>query len=149
MASSGLMQSSIAKISIPSAALGSVRPVFRAVAVTLVPEAARLDTTAWARMEEIVEAAIADRPPALARQLRLFLRLLKWLPILRFGRRFPALDPLLRARVLSWVQDSQLRLLRHGFWGLKTLVLMGYYGRDEARSEIGYRGDQRGWAARR
>ena len=39
--------------------------------------------------------------------------------------------------------------VRRGFWGLRTLVFMGYYARPEAAAAIGYRADVRGWEARR
>jgi hypothetical protein len=119
------------------------------VAVAIVPEAARLDREGWGQLEAIVEVALGERPASMARQLRLLLRLLDALAMLRYRRRLPALDPLLRARLLATLQDSRLVLLRRGFWGLKTLVLLGYYGRADASSEIGYRADLRGWPARR
>jgi hypothetical protein len=122
--------------------------VFRASAVAIVPEAARLRPADWQELEGIVEAALDERPPV-ARRLRLLLRLLDVFALVRFRRRFSALDPILRARLLASLQDSPLALLRRGFWGLKTLVLMGYYGRAGAGSEIGYRADLRGWPARR
>lgn len=129
--------------------LAAVRPAFRAVATTVVPEAARLDEAEWAGLEGIVERALALRPPRLRRQLRTLIQLLEWLPLVRYGRRLTALDPARRARVLTRVQDAPVLLLRRGFWGLRTLILMGYYARPAARVEIGYRADARGWEARR
>lgn len=129
--------------------LTSLRAVLRAIGVTVVPEATRLDEAGWAALEGTVGAALASRPAALQRQLLLFLRLVEWLPVLRFGRRFTRLDPAHRTRVLKSLQDAPLLLVRRGMWGLRTLLLMGYYGRPEARSEIGYRADPAGWSARR
>jgi hypothetical protein len=129
--------------------LASVRPIVRAIGNTVVPEATRLDPAAWAAVEDTVAAALAARPAALRRQVLLFLRLLEWLPALRYGRRFTRLDPERRARVLTRLQDAPLLLVRRGVWGLRTLILMGYYGRDAAAREIGYRADPRGWDARR
>jgi len=59
------------------------------------------------------------------------------------------LDPARRARFLDSLQTSRLLLARRGIWGLRTLVLMGYYGRPRAAAAIGYRADPRGWEARR
>ncbi len=39
--------------------------------------------------------------------------------------------------------------LRRGFWGLRTLALMGYYARPAAAASVGYHADPRGWEARR
>jgi hypothetical protein len=128
--------------------LGRVRPVFRAVAETVVPEAARLDEAGWRRLERIVEDALAMRPPMLHRQLRALLRVIHFLPVARWGRTFPALTPRQRERFLARLQDAPAFTLRRGFWGLRTLVLMGYYARPEAAAEIGYRAHVRGWDAR-
>ena len=112
------------------------------------PEARQLPAEEWAALERIVESALAERP-ALRRQLALFLHVLEWAPLLRFGRRLSALDPVRRTRFLEAVQAAPLLLLRHGFWGLRTLVFLGYYGRLAAPAEIGYRADPRGWEARK
>ncbi|HSD31456.1 MAG TPA: hypothetical protein VLB49_06070 [Gemmatimonadales bacterium] len=129
--------------------LTSVRPVLRAIGVTVVPEATRLDEAGWAAIEDTVAAALASRPATLQRQVLLFLRVVEWLPLVRFGRRFTRLDPARRARVLKSLLDAPLLLVRRGMWGLRTLLLMGYYGRPEVRDEIGYRAHPGGWNARR
>ncbi len=129
--------------------LEDFRPGFRALVQTIVPDASRLDAAGWAAVEEIIERALASRPPALRRQLRLFLHALEWLPFLYYGRRFTALDPVRRSRFLQRIQDAPLLLVRRGVWGLRTLILLGYYGRPAAAAEIGYRADPRGWEARR
>lgn len=124
-------------------------PVFRAVATCVVPEASRLDAAQWDELEAIVARAIAARPRAVQRQLAVFLILLEWLPLLRYGRRLSRLDPARRTKFLDHIQRGPLLLLRRGFWGVRTLILMGYYGRPAAVAEIGYRADVRGWEARR
>lgn len=128
----------------PLEPLGAVRPVFRAVARTVVPEAAALEEEGWREVEEIVGAALRDRPAALQRQLRLLLEVIHWLPLPRWGRTFPRLSTDARRRVLQGFQEAPLLVLRRGFWGLRTLCLMGYYGREGAREEIGYRARLRG-----
>lgn len=128
----------------PPEELAPVRDVFRAVASTAVPRARELDEADWNRLEAIVEDALAARPPAMRRQLRLLLRALQWLPVLRWGRPYTALSADARRRVLSAMQDAPILLLRRGFWGLRTLAFMGFYGREEAYREIGYRAHLRG-----
>ncbi len=123
--------------------------VFRAVATCVVPEAGGLDAAQWDEMAAIVARAVAARPRALQRQLALFFTLLEWLPLLRYGRRLSRLDAGRRARVLDRLQRAPVLLLRRGFWGVRTLILMGYYGRPAAAAAIGYRADARGWEARR
>ncbi len=129
--------------------LAGARSVFRAIAVTVVPAAAALDDGAWRDLEAIVEDEIARRPLRLQRQLRALLRAIELLPVARYGRRFSTLDPARRTRFLHALERAPVLLLRRGFWGVRTLVLMGYYARPAAATAIGYRADARGWEARR
>lgn len=124
--------------------LAPVRPVFRSVTATVVPQARELDEEQWERLEAVVEDALSARPPSLRRQLRLLLRALEWGPVIRWGRRFTSLSLDARRRVLEILQDAPLLALRRGFWGLRTLAFMGFYGRAEARRSIGYRAHLRG-----
>ncbi len=89
----------------------------------------------------IVDAALEERPQGMRRQLAVFLRVLDLAPLLRWGRRLGALPPERAEAVLRWFQEAPLDRLRKGFWGLRTLVFMGYYGRLAAWPEIGYSPD--------
>ena len=129
--------------------IAPVRPTFQALATSIVPEATRLTTGEWLEVEAIIEDYLSRRPAAIRRQLRLFVRLLGVAARARYGRSLRALDPARRTRLLAAVQDSPILLLRRGFWGLRTLVYLGYYSRAEAAGEIGYRAHVRGWEARR
>jgi hypothetical protein len=111
---------------------------FEVVAATVTPEAAAMDDAGRARMLAIVDSALMDRDPGTRKQLGNFLGLIRLAPTLRYGRPFDRLDPARREAVLRWFQDNPISLLRKGFWGLKTLVFMGYYGQPEHSAEIGY-----------
>ena len=126
-----------------------VRPIFRAVVSTVVPEASQLDEQGWAELETLVEAALRDRSPAMLRQLRLLLRAIQWLCVFRYGRGFTSLRADRRVRVLAHLQDHRIELIRCGFWGLRTLAFLGFYGRAEAVQAIGYAADPRGWGVSR
>ena len=128
--------------------LASIRPVFRAIGVTVVPEAAQLDEQEWVALEEIVRGALASRPRALQRQFVMLVRAIQWLAAIRYGHRFTALDTGTRQRFLERLQNAPVLLVRRGIWGLRTLLLMGYYGRSAGGRAIGYRADPRGWKAR-
>jgi hypothetical protein len=132
-----------------AAVLPAVRGIFRALAVTIVPEATRLDHHEWAELEAIVERALAERPPAVRRQIIMFLRFVDLLPLARRGRRFTALDPAGRTRLLLALQRSRVLPLRRGMWGIRTLIFLGFYARPSAAAEIGYRAEPRSWDARR
>ncbi len=128
--------------------LAPVRSTFRALAATIVPEAGSLAEDEWQELEAIVEDYLARRPPRLRRQLRLFVHVLGALPGVRWGRSFQALDPARRTAFLAAVQDAPALLLRRGFWGVRTMVYLGYYSRAAAAAEIGYRANAAGWEAR-
>lgn len=129
------------------AALRPVRPTFRAVAETVVPDLPLLGEAGWAGVEAIVEKALADRPARMRRQLVLFIRLIDALALVRHGRRFRFLDAAARTRVLERLQDSPVLLLRRGFWGLRTLVYMGWYAQASTAERIGYGAAKSGWLA--
>jgi hypothetical protein len=130
-----------------ASAMSPVSAIFRAFVTTIVPEATKLDTRSWNELESLVDEMLRDRPAGLQRQLRLFLRAIEWLPVFRYGRPFTALNASNRERVLCHLHDHRSELIRTGFWGLRTLAFLGYYGRAEAARDIGYRADSRGWEA--
>lgn len=123
------------------------RSTLRAIATTVVPESKSLSDPEWEDVERIIAGALAKRPPSIVRQVMLFLRVIQRLPLLRYGARFTALDDKRRAQVLNWLQDNPVFLLRKGMWGLRTLILMGYYARPDAANRIGYRASAQGWRA--
>ena len=126
-----------------------VRRIFRAVVATVVPEASNLEEPEWEELEQLAGDALISRSVSERRQLRWFLRAIQWLPVVRWGRCFTALDSARRQRFLSYLQGHRILRIRAGFWGLRTLALLGYYGRPQASRAIGYTPDSRGWSARR
>jgi hypothetical protein len=129
------------------APLAAVWPAVQAVAVTLVPEARALDDAGWDEVRGVMEDALRSRPRGIARGLRAFVRVLQAAALLFHGRGLASLDGARRSRLFERLQRSRLTLVRRGFWGLRTLVLMGFYGRPAAALAIGYRADPRGWQA--
>ena len=134
---------------LPMTVLFPVRLIFRSVVSTVVPEAKNLGEPSWSELETLVETALQNLPRAMHRQLRLFIRTIQWVPIFRYGRRFTSLSAEQRMQVLCYLQDHRLEAIRCGFWGLRTLALLGYYGRPEGVQTIGYAADPRGWGALR
>jgi hypothetical protein len=106
-----------------------------------------LNDKGWTDLEGLIDVALRDRPQVLQRRLRLFFHLVQWLPVFRYGQRFTSLNPAQRTRFLSYLADHPIQLVRVGFWGLRTLALLGYYGRPEVAEAIGYAADPRGWEA--
>jgi hypothetical protein len=128
--------------------ISPVRSILRAVATTVVPESSSLDELAWREIEDVIEQALAKRTSRVRRQLIVFLRLLQHLPVARYGKPLTRLDTRQRVAFLEWIERSPVLLIRRGFWGLRTLIFMGYYTREDVATAIGYRAHRDGWAAR-
>jgi len=111
---------------------------FELVAARIVPEVAGLDEEGLTRFVAIVDGALMERPAALRRQFGALLGLIRWLPLPRWGTPFERLSGPRQDRVLRWLQDAPASKLRAGFWGLKTLVFMGYYGQPGIWPELPY-----------
>ncbi len=108
------------------------------VAGRIVPALGELDSGGITRFLGIIDEALGDRPPGVQHQFGLLLDLVRWLPVLRWGTSFDRMDVRRQDRVLCWFQHNRVRLFRQGFWALKTMVFMGYYGQPELWSSIGY-----------
>ena len=122
--------------------------VDRRTAATFIPEIADASEGEWQETEAALARALAERPAALRRQLQLFLRLLDLLAIARHGRPLHRLPAARRTALLTRLERSRLLLLRRGVWGLRTLVMLAWYGRPAVQQAIGYRASAAGWDAR-
>lgn len=125
------------------------RASFRAIAESFVPEAAGLPPAGWHQLEHIVEQALAARPASIQRQVLLFVRILDLIARLRYRRALAGLDPGVRRRLLDRIGHGPLLPFRRGVWGLRTLVMMGFYARPEGQAAVGYHASASGWGARR
>ena len=123
--------------------------VTRALASSFVPEIERASEAEWQALEAAVDRALAARPPAVRRQLALFLRLVTIAAWVRYARPLDRLDAERRGALLAGFGRSPSLLLRRGIWGLRTLVMLGWYTQPSVSAAIGYRADPRGWDARR
>jgi hypothetical protein len=124
------------------------RPAIRVIARAVVPEAASLDDSGWASFERLLESAVSARPAGVVRQLRAFLRILGFIARVRHGRGLADLTPREAGGLLERLAASRLLLLRRGVWGLRTLMLLGYYADDGRARALGYRASAAGWSAR-
>lgn len=127
----------------------SVRPSVRALAASFVPETAFATEQQWAAFEAAVEHAISGRPASLRRQLGLLIRAIDFAAVLRYGRDMARLDPRHRSALLEAMATSRWLLLRRGIWGLRTLVMLGWYTQPAVTAALGYRAVAAGWSARR
>ena len=116
----------------------SERAFLLAIAPRIVPSSAQMTPDARDAMMALIEETLATRTPAMRRQFSLFLRALRWLPYLRHLRPLDRLDGGRQDAALRWFQDNPLQLVRGGFWGVRTLVLLGYYGQPAHGRVIAY-----------
>ena len=116
----------------------------RFLAQRIVPEAASLDESGRRRLVEIIDQALMARPAAVRRQVNLFLRLLRFSSVARHGRTLERLDAPVQDEILRRFQDHPVPRLRRGFWGLKTLVFMGYYGQPDIAETLHWAPSRKG-----
>ena len=110
----------------------------RVLAARIVPETAELDSAGMSRFFGLIDEALLERPPSVRRQFGTYLGLLRWAPLVRFGGSFEKLSDDRQDAVLGWFESCPVGLLRAGFWGLKVLIFMGYYGPPETNAVVGY-----------
>jgi len=108
------------------------------LAARIVPETAELDVAGLGRFFGIIDQALQDRPPSVRRQFATFLGVVRWAPVARYGGPFDKLRAERQDAVLRWFEDCPVGLLRKGFWGLKAMIFMGYYGQPETNELVGY-----------
>lgn len=125
------------------------RAALRALATSFVPETALATEAQWAALEASVERAVSAKPATLRRQLGWLIRLIDTTGRIRYGRRLERLNPAQRLALLRGLAASRVLLLRRGIWGLRTLVMLGWYTQQEVAAELGYRASSTGWGARR
>jgi hypothetical protein len=110
----------------------------RILAARIVPETTELDAEGLGRFFDIIDGALLERPEAVRGQFATFLGVLRLAPTIRYGRSFERLGGDRQDAVLRWFEDCPVGLLRKGFWGLKAMVFMGYYGQPETNQLVGY-----------
>jgi hypothetical protein len=110
----------------------------RILAARIVPETTDLDAEGLNRFFDIIDGALLERPESVRGQFATFLWVLRLAPAIRYGRPFERLSRERQDAVLRWFEDCPVGLLRKGFWGLKAMVFMGYYGQPETNPLVGY-----------
>ncbi len=116
------------------------------LAARIVPETSTLDEAGAGRFFGIIDNALQDREPSVRRQFAVFLGVLRWASLFRYGGPFEKLHTERQDAVLRLFEDCPVSLLRKGFWGLKAMIFMGYYGQPETNQLVGYAPDFDGTA---
>lgn len=108
------------------------------LASSIVPEAVELTYAQRKRLRLIVRFMLCRRSGMERVQVRVFLFLIGWLPALVFLRPFERIPEGVQDWILRRLEAARIRLVRAGFWGLKTLIFMGYFGQHDIVRAIGY-----------
>lgn len=109
-----------------------------ALACRITPECASLDEAGRREFFALVDRALASRPAKMQGQFKLFLKVLRLSTLPTHLRPLDRLAGPAQDRVLRRFESSGIGLLRMGFWGLKAMVFMGYYGRSGVGPSLGY-----------
>jgi hypothetical protein len=116
----------------------SQRAFLLAIAPRITPLSTPMTPAAGDAMLALIDGTLASRTPAMRRQFSLFLRVLRWLPCLRYLRPLDRLDGVRQDAALRWFQDHPLQIIRGGFWGVRTLLMLGHYGQPDVGASIAY-----------
>ena len=124
-------------------------PAFRALAQCFIPETAHADEPQWRELESAVSTALVARPARLRRQILLFVRVLELAARARYRTGFADLGTDRGTALLQRFAASRVLLFRRGIWGLRTLVMLGWYTNPAVTAALGYRATAAGWEGRR
>jgi len=116
----------------------SQRALLLSIAPRITPLSSPMTPAAGKAMLALIDGTLASRTPAMRRQFGLFLLALRWLPFFRYGRPLDRLDGAAQDSALRWFQDHPFQIIRGGFWGVRTLLLLGRYGQPDIGASIGY-----------
>jgi len=109
-----------------------------ALAHRIVPETSKLGEDEKCELLHVVDDALAARGPSIRIQMIIFLEIIRWSPFFRFGKPLEKLTTEVQDELLAEFQNSLIPRVRTGFWGLKTLIFMGYYGNCKRWGQIHY-----------
>ncbi len=105
----------------------------RAIIDTIIPDATGLTVTNFREM-------LAKKSPAMQKQFKLFLSVIRLVGFLRFGNKFEKLSSVKRTILLASFETALIGKIRLGFWGLRSMVLLSHYGTVKHSSKIGFLG---------
>ncbi|HUT54098.1 MAG TPA: hypothetical protein VM658_11970 [bacterium] len=114
--------------------------VFLAVADRIVPADAEGPGAGNMATAGVVDWALGRIDPALRSQILMLLIALEFLGVLFGGRPFTRNSAAAQDRELKFLENSPVRVLRLGFFGIKSYACMGYYAREDTWKSMGYEG---------
>ena len=117
---------------------GKHRELLWALSLRIVWATRELSAAERGQFLDSIESQLQDRPRTIQRQFKLLLAVVRYSTL---PRRFARLDKLPAEQqdaALRRFQNSRFTLLRKGFWGLKTMLHLGYYGLPGTATRVHY-----------
>lgn len=119
---------------------GRRRQTFLAIAEEIIPADDSGPGAGTIATAALADWAIARLDPSLQKLLVVFLTVWEFLGILFAGKPFTSLSSEARQRQMRWFESAPLPRLRTGFFGIRAMILMGFYCREDVWPSIGYDG---------
>lgn len=108
------------------------------LAKRIVPPVGDLDEAEQMAVVKAVDEALALRTPAIQLQFKVFLDLIRLSTLVRHRKTLERL-PFEKLDVqLTKLENHPVAKFRTGFWGVKTLIYMGYYGDPDRAAQFDY-----------
>lgn len=117
---------------------GANRERFLALQALLVPRSQTLSTEEREAGLVLVNTLVGRMPQANQKKLRMFLLLIDLMSYIFMLRPFRKLPVVVQLRLLWFLFDGPVPLLRKGFWGLNSLAKLSVYGQPSIYPQIGY-----------
>jgi hypothetical protein len=113
---------------------------FLAVANRIIPPASQQEGAGTMATAGILDWSLANMAPALRRKILLLLTVIEFLGFFFGGGPFSRNSQGAQDKVLRWLENNRIGLLRMGFFGIMTFVKMSYYTREDVWKSIHYPG---------
>lgn len=113
---------------------------FLAIANRIIPKDGHSEGGGTMQTAGIVDWGMKKMDASIRSQVLLLIIVMEVLGFVFGLRPFSKNSPAAQDRQLKWMENNPIRLLRMGFFGLKTFVCMGYYTRKNVWETINYDG---------
>lgn len=113
---------------------------FIAIADTVIPASEGFRSGGDLQTAAVVDWALRRMPNDLRSKLLLFITIIYFLGFFVGGKNFSKLSYHQRAKLLRWLENSKIGLLRVGFFGIKNYACMGYFTRENTWQYFNYDG---------
>lgn len=113
---------------------------FSAVADRILPADANSPEGGSMQTAAVVDWYMMKVPEDIRKKILLFIDVIQFTGLFFGGKTFSNNSIQAQERQLKWMENNKVRLLRMGFFGIKTFVEMGYYTREDVWKSINYDG---------